>query len=250
MATRSLHIGIDYVGTGSELHGCVNDAENISEYLVSRGLVDASNSVILREAKCSDILRALFSLAAETTRENVSNVFISFSGHGTYITDYSGDELDGRDECICPSDYATAGVLRDDEMNDIFSFFNKDTSITLLMDCCHSGSCMDLPYRYLSRTSVVQECSGDCHPRLTMISGCADQQTSADAYDEGRREYTGAMTSSLLDSLKVEPELLKDAFGLLTCMRVLLVERKMTQVPQLSTSAPATSTAPFFSVLP
>jgi hypothetical protein len=62
MTTRSLHIGINYPGTSCELHGCVNDAENLSECLIKREFVRPEHSVILREAKCSDIVSHIQSL--------------------------------------------------------------------------------------------------------------------------------------------------------------------------------------------
>lgn len=237
--TRALLIGCDYPGQACELRGCVNDAENLREFLISSKASTPEGVTVLENGTANDIFRALNYLAAASHREVIPSVFVSFSGHGTYMRDTNGDEVDGRDECICPSDYATAGVLRDDELNDMFSLFHPDTRISVLMDCCHSGSCLDLPYRYLSRREHVDECSETgCHPNIVMISGCADSQTSADAYDSARTEYAGAMTSAFLDTLKVEPAMTDDAFGLLTCMRVLLAERRMTQQPQLSCSKP------------
>jgi hypothetical protein len=41
---------------------------------------------------------------------------ITYSGHGTWVPDSSGDEPDGRDEALCPHDIATAGPLLDDEI--------------------------------------------------------------------------------------------------------------------------------------
>jgi hypothetical protein len=244
--TRALLIGCDYPGQPGELRGCVNDAENLRDFLVSTGEAADKDVTVLENGTANDIYRALNYLAASTHREVVPTVFISFSGHGTYMRDTNGDEVDGYDECICPCDYATAGVLRDDELNDMFTLFHPETRIAVLMDCCHSGSCLDLPYRYLSRSEDVEEgATTGCHPNVVMISGCADSQTSADAYDASRTEYTGAMTSAFLDTLKVEPTMTDDAFGLLTCMRVLLAERKMTQIPQLCTSKPASSMVTF-----
>jgi hypothetical protein len=250
--TRALCIGVDYPGQQYELRGCVNDAENLREFLLESGAATKPEDVtVLRNGTADAIYRALVLLAATTHREIVPSVFISFSGHGTYMRDTDGDEVDGYDECICPCDYQTAGVLRDDELNDLLSLFHPETRISLLMDCCHSGSCLDLPYRYLRRGDSAEECSAaGCHPNVVMISGCADDQTSADAYDASRTEFTGAMTSSFLDCLKLEPDLLGDAFGLLTCMRVLLSERGMTQVPQLCTSQPASvGCVPFLPVV-
>ena len=236
MTTRSLHIGINYPGSQCELHGCVNDAENLSEYLVKSGFVLPEHSVILREATCSDIVSNIQKLVVESNRRRLKHVFISYSGHGVSVPDQNGDELDGSDECVCPSDYQTAGIVSDDVLKALFSKFYKSTKITVLMDCCHSGSILDLPYTYISSTNQDVQTVGACHPKIVMISGCTDSQTSADTYDTSRKEQTGAMTSAFLDTIAHEPNVLENAYHLTTCMRILLKERHMSQIPQLSTS--------------
>jgi hypothetical protein len=248
MASRSLHIGINYPGTACELGGCVNDAENLAEQLVKGGFVLAEHVQILREAGCREIVSALQALARESRRCRLRNVFISYSGHGTSVPDSSGDESDQMDECICPADYSTAGIISDDTLRVLLGAFYKSTKITVLMDCCHSGSILDLPFVYTSsRDQRVESATVACHPKIIMISGCMDAQTSADAYDSGRREQTGAMTSSFLDVIALEPAALGNAFHLVTCMRILLKERGMNQVPELSTSVRVGATpAAFF----
>ena len=237
--SRALLFGNNYPGTDAELSGCVNDAENLAEFLVSSGFAVEKDVNIVREATCGDMVRALVALAAETRRQKIDTVFISYSGHGTHVPDSNGDEADRRDECLCPSDFETAGVLPDDFLNDLIEIINPRTRVVVLMDCCHSGSCMDLPARFLTKTTAVREASTiGCHPKVVMLSGCMDSQTSADAFDASRAEFTGAMTSAFLDAIKAKPSVVKDAFELLTAMRALLKERRMTQVPQLSTSMP------------
>jgi hypothetical protein len=236
--TSSLHIGINYGGTDSELRGCINDAENLRDFMVSTKRVDPEHTRMLEEPTGAQIISAFNDLAAETHARQLQHVFISYSGHGVSVRDDDNDERDRCDECICPADYASNGLIRDDEMADLLKAFNPQTKITMLMDCCHSGSCMDLPFRYLSSERVVVESTEKAsHPHVIMVSGCMDQQTSADSYDSSRREMTGAMTSAFLDVLTVKPEANKDAFSMIVAMRALLRRRRMQQVPQLSTSS-------------
>jgi hypothetical protein len=69
-------------------------------------------------------------------------------GHGSQQTDYSGDELDGSDETILPTDYESAGQIVDDELNDLLvKPLLPGVTLHALMDCCHSGTVLDLPYR-------------------------------------------------------------------------------------------------------
>ncbi len=75
------------------------------------------------------------------------SLFFHFSGHGSQVRDTSGDEADGFDETILPMDYQSAGHIVDDEIYDIMvRRLPKGARLTSVMDCCHSGTGMDLPY--------------------------------------------------------------------------------------------------------
>lgn len=41
---------------------------------------------------------------------------VFLSGHGAFVKDRSGDEEDGKDETLIPTDYRTAGQIKDDEI--------------------------------------------------------------------------------------------------------------------------------------
>lgn len=238
MSTKCLMMACNYPGTSCELRGCINDAENLAEHLVQSGIADARDIKLVREPTGRQIVKAITELADQTCRERIANVFVSFSGHGTHIADKDGDEDDGQDECICPTDYSSRGVLSDDQLSTLFARFSDNTRVSILFDCCHSGTCIDLPHVYIgyAKTSECTRKRTACHPDTIMISGCLDTQTSADAYDGDRCEYTGAMTTAFLDVLSLEPSLISDSFALVCAMRVLLWERDMSQVPQLSVS--------------
>ena len=59
----------------------------------------------------------------------------------------AGDEDDGYDETLIPVDFRASGHIVDD---DIFKILVKpmkrNVQVTVLMDCCHSGTALDLPY--------------------------------------------------------------------------------------------------------
>ncbi|KAM0061919.1 hypothetical protein Hdeb2414_s0004g00141851 [Helianthus debilis subsp. tardiflorus] len=42
-----------------------------------------------------------------------------YTGHGSHVPDYNGDEIDKRDEAICPVDYRASGKIVDVELNAI-----------------------------------------------------------------------------------------------------------------------------------
>lgn len=78
-------------------------------------------------------------------------------GHGSRVRDQDGDEDDGYDETLVPVDFQRSGQIRDD---DIFKILvqplRAGVTMTCLMDCCHSGTVLDLPYRFTADGDVMQ----------------------------------------------------------------------------------------------
>jgi hypothetical protein len=96
----------------------------------------------------ANILRAMQWLVADA-RPN-DNLFFHYSGHGGQTEDLDGDEEDGYDETIYPVDFKQAGQIIDDEMHWIMVRpLPAGCRLTAIMDCCHSGSALDLPYEYV-----------------------------------------------------------------------------------------------------
>jgi hypothetical protein len=57
------------------------------------------------------------------------------------MNDAGGDETDSKDDCICPIDYESAGMILDDDMNAILCMpLPQGSFLTSIFDCCHSGS--------------------------------------------------------------------------------------------------------------
>lgn len=70
-----------------------------------------------------------------------------FSGHGSQQRDYSGEELDGMNETLCPVDFETAGMITDDEINNtIVRPIPHGVRLHAIIDACHSGTVLDLPW--------------------------------------------------------------------------------------------------------
>jgi len=77
------------------------------------------------------------------------NLFFHYSGHGGQTEDLDGDEEDGYDETIYPVDFKQAGQIIDDELHWVLVRpLPPGCRLTAIMDCCHSGSALDLPYEY------------------------------------------------------------------------------------------------------
>lgn len=72
-----------------------------------------------------------------------ANIVFFYSGHGSFLDDDNGDEADGVDETIVPTDAKWEGdnQIRDDELNALIKELNQyTTNITLIFDNCNSGT--------------------------------------------------------------------------------------------------------------
>lgn len=137
MAKRALCIGInDYPGTGMDLRGCVNDAQDWTAVLTAR---EYAVQTLLDKRATRAAMKAAFKRLVAATEANDSLV-ITFSGHGTYQPDTDDDETDGYDEGFCPYDLRTRGALVDDEIRALFQPLARDARLVLISDSCHSGT--------------------------------------------------------------------------------------------------------------
>lgn len=138
MAKLGLCVGVNnYPGTHMDLAGCVNDAKDWAAELGARGfevtqLLDAKAT----KAALVDAFKSVIGAAGKG-----DTVVITFSGHGTYVPDLNGDEIDGLDEALCPYDIQTGGgALIDDEIHAMFAARKPGVRLVLISDSCHSGT--------------------------------------------------------------------------------------------------------------
>jgi hypothetical protein len=138
MTKRALCIGINnYPGTHMDLKGCVNDANDWAAELGARGF--AVKKLLDSQATKVAMVDAFRTLIGEAVNGDV--VVITYSGHGTYVPDINGDEVDGLDEALCPYDLQTGGAaLLDDEIHEMFAARKQGVRVVLISDSCHSGT--------------------------------------------------------------------------------------------------------------
>lgn len=107
-----------------------------------------------RETTKSAILSALNNLVATVKAGDI--VYLHYSGHGAQILDDNADEIDGLDESLVPSDYASRDDstknIRDDEIGKILNALRlkNPASVTFTFDSCFSGT-ITRDGRFLSR---------------------------------------------------------------------------------------------------
>lgn len=146
MARKACLVGInDYapVGAGGpDLRGCVNDVRDMAHTLNVLGVVAAAPATmrIITDARATRaaILDGFKWLVAGAKRGDV--LIFHYSGHGSQIADVGGEELDGRDETICPHDYATAGMIKDDDFRTLLTGLPAGVNLDVILDSCHSGT--------------------------------------------------------------------------------------------------------------
>jgi hypothetical protein len=231
---KALLIGINYIGTENALKGCINDIENMRDVLKSEyGYTDITIITDMTEMKPTraNIIKELLNLILS----DATDLYFHYSGHGSQVKDINGDEVDKMDECLVPIDYNVNGMILDDELKGLLQCLNSDKKLTIVLDCCHSGSGVDLAYNVYERAGKLSLLNdpniktNNTRGKVLCISGCMDNQTSADSFEAG--EYQGALTFSFIEAIKKFKKPARTIESIYRCMRATLAQNHYTQIP-------------------
>lgn len=262
MVKKALLVGINYFNTDSELLGCGNDVQNIRDMLIKFYNYEAKNITVLSEKPNvtiptrSAIETGITQLAANC--KSGDTLVLYYSGHGAYVNDTNGDETDGKDEVIVPLDYIQRGVITDDWLySNLIKKIPQGANLWVFMDCCHSGTMIDLKYNYKSRCVYKKngqpkgvpyngndwstqfllslEQQNEVVGNICCISGCQDEQTSADAQGLGSQNQ-GAFSYCLLETIRVNKAQNIKLGELLKEINCRLILNNFEQISQLSVS--------------
>jgi hypothetical protein len=240
MKAKAFLFGLNYANDEDlRLNGCINDVHNMASYLRNELGIPCevmTDDVNQKDTSAMGMLNKLYQIAMTTYSENLDLVWIHYSGHGASILDRSGDEKDGCDEALVPFDVKTVGVVPDDYIQQLFTYFNPNTRVVAVFDCCHSGTIGDVMYSWEGPRDVsVENILCDVQARVITLSGCLDTQTAADAYNVlGDKKFVGAMTACLLLALRENKQgTLSNVFTLLEALRRKLIERGFDQRPKI-----------------
>jgi hypothetical protein len=216
----SLHLGLNavdpkqYSGWGGQLTACEFDANDMQALAKSQGFTKITKR-LTKKATRSRVLADIKAAAAKLKRNDL--FFLTYSGHGGQVPNTGNDlEPDGFDETWCLYD----GELIDDELYSALKQFASGVRIFVLSDSCHSGTVLraiqfsalgvapvrprmmprDVALRvYMDHQKFYdkiqqQRSSSKTSMRATdfLISGCQDNQTSADG------DRNGLFTETLL----------------------------------------------------
>lgn len=141
----ALMVGVnDYVAPNiPDLRGCENDVKLMQMVLTQKFGFPEKNirTILSRDATKKRILEEFDNWLVKQAKPGDVVVF-HFSGHGSQAPDDNGDEEDRLDETLCPTNIRTSAAfddIRDDEFGKAIDKL-KAGSVTIIMDCCHSGT--------------------------------------------------------------------------------------------------------------
>lgn len=260
---KALLVGINqYPDPRNNLNGCINDINDMSDYLIKEKKFDKANIKLIKDehATKANIMEGLAWLVKGAAAGD--QIFFQYSGHGAQMpTQSKKGEADKLDEVICPYDFAWTDetALKDKEFNQVFAQMPKGVEFIWVSDSCHSQDLsrefkMPIPGIFKARSmtppldiaervmrikaspkAVVQDLPKLAKLlNLALISGCKSNQESADAVFNQRAN--GALTYFLLQSLtdkKDKPGSLKE---LVKTVNKSLGKIKYPQQPQIEGS--------------
>jgi hypothetical protein len=239
---KAVLFGLNYSHCANgKLKGCINDVFNMAKYI--HALLDIpielyTDDTDIKSTSYDGIISKLHDVAIDSYKNDLDFVWIHFSGHGSQQKDVSGDEADGLDEGLVPSDYERKGIIIDDIIHKTFCSFNPKTKILFICDSCHSGTILDLKFNWGSdKQCTIDNKNNSIKSNTMLISGCEDNQTSADAFNLlNDNKSVGALSATILKVLSKKPEKIYNAFSLINSVRNELKRGGYTQIPSLSTN--------------
>lgn len=181
---KALIIGINYLYSGIQLAGCIADAKKLALWLeLYRGfskedilvLTDDNPIDSINRPNYSNIIASIDWLLRDTTENSVR--FFSFSGHGSYIYDYTSHEITDKMNVIHVLKREVINVFAPEIQN---KFKRAAGKIICLMDCCHSGSFFHLKYKINGTCSINDQVTDDTNSKLISICSCHDDETTLD----------------------------------------------------------------------
>jgi len=242
---RALCFGInDYPGSSNDLRGCLNDVSDWTSLLRDVYRFDQLTNITNANCTRNNIKKAMEEIINISMPNDV--LVISYSGHGTYVADRDGDEIDGKDEAICLYD----GFLIDDEIKEIMSKIKDDVRTTIIFDSCFSGTATRafnfnedsfyrvsrfMPSKDNGKIACVKtkgrifRSAEEKDMKEILVSGCSDTEVSYDAQFDG--QYYGAMSYFATRVLRENPMVTYSEFY--KALKEKLPNSQYPQTPQL-----------------
>jgi metacaspase-1 len=188
----------DYSGSANDLRGCINDIEDVAKKLRA----EFSDFIITlykdSQVTCDVFYNTIKSAILAAKAGDV--IYVHYSGHGTQVP--SASEKNGYHEAL----YLYDGPFIDDLVQELQALIPFGVKVIFKLDSCFSGDFLrerkmnliynhkrfhhlpGVPIMHKAVTKFKRYTIKNC----LVFSGCDEEQTSADAYFNGR--YNGAFT--------------------------------------------------------
>lgn len=205
---KALLIGINYTTLDSKLQlkGCISDSYKMKELITIYYGFNENDITMLNDdvedtkylPTRTNILRELYELKKHSMEDEI---WIYYSGHGSYIRDVNGDEDGKYDSVMMPIDYIKRGYILDDQLYKILSDYKSKTVI--IFDSCHSGTICDMPWEFQYNTNNnfnIHKISDETieNKNIVTISSSLDTQTSIELTYKNYNLSIGVFTNVLL----------------------------------------------------
>ncbi len=217
IAKKALVVGIDkYQNPAWNLQGCTMDAAIMSGMLQDHFAFPSDNiRLVLNERATKIGIEIRLDWLVRGAQPGDVLVFF-YAGHGSQVRDRDGDELDDHmDEILCPHDLDWDDPLTDDILHSYFQRVPEGVNLTVVFDCCHSGTAtrslyvpvspdgtygepeyqktryitppidieyrsrgVEMPRRRLGETSIQE--------KHVLLAACTDQQEAKEKVIEGQ----------------------------------------------------------------
>jgi hypothetical protein len=233
-----------------DLDGCVNDARSIHSIIMNRFEFPGRNidSLYNEMATRDAIVKKLENFLAACEPNDIA--FIYYAGHGSQVPNsLAAKEADKKDESMVPSDTWKPGVkdIRDKELAVIYNqFLDKGVKLTVIMDCCHSGSLSRGPgdpgqFRFIADANYdAKDASQPTPPEerpgsnFLIMSAAQDNEFAQEQRDENNIPH-GAFTLAFIKALN-QQSVDASALNLFTSIRAILKSNGRKQEPVLGAS--------------
>jgi metacaspase-1 len=239
----ALLIGINYKNSNLELRGCKNDVMSTKNMLVNQcGFLEEDIKILLEEDDSENIADPTYvnilegiEWLVEKSFGGYGSLWFQYSGHGEFVKDKSGDEMDGYDECILTSDYYK--IIDDELFSLLVTQINLNSKLFCLMDCCHSGTILDLEINYSPYPdSMLKTITNKNKSKNNVItlSGCTDKEKTKEI-EFKTNEWYGMLTKTFLDTFQ-KYDFVPKINILLNDINENFKAHRFNQTPQISSS--------------
>ena len=256
---RALLVGINAY-PGAPLRGCANDITDMTKLLVDKvGFQVSDIRLLVDERASTQEIKSRIEWLILGLKEG-DRVLFHYSGHGAQYADRnnSGD-VSALHDVICPVDFdwSQEKMITDSDFKKMFAAIPKGVEFNWISDSCHSGDLAkaligarpepgegyrvprlfptpaDMQWRIDTALSKGMRAVGLAVEHLygALVAGCKSDETSADAFVEGR--YNGALTYALIKQLAAADGMRTALSSTLPRVQSILTARGFTQHPQL-----------------